>query len=204
MVFQWRPALAAALAQSAPEEARELVSRELKRARRVGLPRAVGIALRIAASLEAGSDAIDLLRESVTVLLGSAAVLELARSQTDLGAALRRLGHQVEARRPLREAYELATRCGAMPLVERARTELSMAGLRPRRLATTGVEALTPGELRAARLAAQGMSNRDIAQALFITTKTVKDHLGAAYRKLEIDSRQELSRAMAGRVAVNK
>ncbi len=204
MALQWRPALAAALAQSAPDEARELASRELKRARRVGLPRAIGIALRTAALLEPGSDAIDLLRESVTVLHGSPAVVELARSQTDLGAALRRLGHQVEARKPLREAYELAARCGAMPLVERARTELSMAGLRPRRPATTGIEALTPGELRAALLAAHGMSNRSIAEALFITTKTVKDHLGGAYRKLEIGSRRELARAMAAHVVSKK
>ncbi len=197
MVLQWRPALAAALAQSAPDEARELVSRELKRARRVGLPRAIGIALRTAALLETGSDAVDLLRESVNILCVSPAVLELARSQTELGGALRRLGHQMEARKPLREAYELAARCGAMPLVERARTELSMAGLRPRRPATTGIDALTPGELRAARLAARGMSNRNIAESLFITTKTVKDHLGGAYRKLGIGSRQELDRAMS-------
>jgi DNA-binding CsgD family transcriptional regulator len=204
MVLQWRPALAAALAQSAPDEARELISRELKRARRVGLPRAIGIALRTAALLEKGADAVDLLQESASVLCESPAVLELARSQTDLGAALRRLGHQVEARKPLREAYELAARCGAMPLVERARTELSMAGLRPRRPATTGIEALTPGELRAARLAAGGMSNRSIAESLFVTTKTVKDHLGGAYRKLGIASRQELHHAIAGHVVVTK
>jgi DNA-binding NarL/FixJ family response regulator len=59
------------------------------------------------------------------------------------------------------------------------------------------VDALTPGELRVARLAAQALGNRDIAQALFITTKTVSDHLSSAYRKLNISSRDELATAMA-------
>ncbi|MBO0683023.1 MAG: helix-turn-helix transcriptional regulator, partial [Candidatus Dormibacteraeota bacterium] len=62
-----------------------------------------------------------------------------------------------------------------------------------------GLDALTPAELRTARLAAEGRTNREIAQALFITAKTVGDHLGAAYGKLGINSRAELSEALRSR-----
>ncbi|HJT03138.1 MAG TPA: helix-turn-helix transcriptional regulator, partial [Pseudonocardiaceae bacterium] len=96
----------------------------------------------------------------------------------------------------LRRALDLAARCGATPLVERAREEALAAGARPRRPWASGVHALTPSELRVARLAAQAMSNREIAQALFITTKTVSDHLTSAYRKLNISSRDQLATAM--------
>lgn len=58
------------------------------------------------------------------------------------------------------------------------------------------MHALTPSELRVARLAAQAMSNRDIAQALFITTKTVSDHLTSAYRKLNINTRDQTTTAL--------
>ncbi|MGH3846362.1 MAG: response regulator transcription factor, partial [Pseudonocardiaceae bacterium] len=65
-----------------------------------------------------------------------------------------------------------------------------------------GVQALTPSELRVARLAAQAMGNRDIAQALFITTKTVSDHLSSTYRKLNISSRDQLSTAMTAHTSL--
>src|SRR5437763_16853982 len=90
----------------------------------------------------------------------------------------------------------LALRCGATPLAERAREEAVAAGARHRRPWTSGVHALTPSELRVARLAAQALGNREIAQSLFITTKTVSDHLTSAYRKLNISSRDQLVTAM--------
>ena len=122
--------------------------------------------------------------------------LELAYSLTEWGAALRRAGARTAAREPLRRALDLAARCGATPLAERAREEALAAGARPRRPWTSGVHALTPSELRVARLAAQALGNREIAQALFITTKTVSDHLTSAYRKLNISSREQLAAAM--------
>jgi DNA-binding NarL/FixJ family response regulator len=122
--------------------------------------------------------------------------LELAHSLTELGAALRRAGTSTAAREPLRRALDIADRCGATPLAARARDEALAAGARPRRPRTTGVHALTPSELRVARLAAQSLSNRDIAQALFITSKTVSDHLSSTYRKLNITSRDQLASAM--------
>jgi DNA-binding NarL/FixJ family response regulator len=192
----WRSTLALALAAEDPVEAWELAQTELQLARRAGLSRAIGIALRVCGILTGGQEGIELLDQSVTVLEASPARLELAHSLTELGAALRRAGARTAARHPLHRALDLAHRCGATPLAQRARDEALAAGARPRRPWASGVPALTPSELRVARLAAQGMANRDIAQALFITTKTVSDHLSSAYRKLNISSRDELTTAM--------
>lgn len=93
---------------------------------------------------------------------------------------------------------ELAAACGAEPLAERARTELNAAGGRARREALSGVESLTPSERRVAAMAAEGMTNREIAQALFVTPKTVEVHLSNAYRKLGIASRRQLAAVLPG------
>jgi DNA-binding NarL/FixJ family response regulator len=97
---------------------------------------------------------------------------------------------------PLRQGMEIAHRCGATALEERARTELEASGARPRSVVVSGVDSLTPSELRVAELAAQGMTNREIAQRLFVTMKTVETHLGHCYQKLDIAGRSELSSAL--------
>jgi DNA-binding CsgD family transcriptional regulator len=74
---------------------------------------------------------------------------------------------------------------------------LLATGARPRRIALSGVESLTPSERRVAEMAAEGGTNREIAQALFVTPKTVEVHLSSAYRKLSIRSRSQLSKALA-------
>ena len=121
---------------------------------------------------------------------------ELARSLVDLGSVQRRHGQRSESRDPLRRALELAHLSGARGLAERAREELAAAGSRPRSVFRTGVDSLTASELRTARLAAQGLGNVEIAQLLFVTRKTVEKHLGNAYTKLEIASREELPAAL--------
>lgn len=83
-----------------------------------------------------------------------------------------------------------------MPVAERAREELVAAGGRPRRTRLTGVGALTASELRVARCAADGRSNREIAQELFVSMKAVEKHLGSVYRKLAIEGRGELAAAL--------
>jgi len=125
------------------------------------------------------------------------APLEHARALVDLGAALRRVGRRVDAREPLREGIEIAGRLGAAALAQRAHTELVATGARPRRLALHGVGALTPSERRIGQLAADQLTNREIAQALFVTEKTVEMHLTNVYRKLEISTRTELPEALA-------
>ena len=131
------------------------------------------------------------------MLEGSPARLEQARALADLGAALRRAGRRVDAREPLRAALELAHACGATALEETARTELVASGAKPRRQALSGAESLTPSERRVATMAAEGLTNRDIAQSLFVTPKTVEVHLSSAYRKLGIGSRTQLAAALA-------
>lgn len=122
--------------------------------------------------------------------------LEHARALVDLGGALRRSNQRSTARDELARGQELAHHCGADALVDRAREELVAAGARPRRVALHGAQALTPSERRVAELVVDGLSNRDVAQALFVTTKTVETHLGSVYRKLAAGGRAELAAAL--------
>jgi DNA-binding CsgD family transcriptional regulator len=179
------------------DEARRLAWEELELARIWGAPRALGAALRAAGLVEGGQHGLALLEEAVEVLADSPAKLEHARARTELGAALRRSNRRAEAREHLRHAVELAMICGAAPLAARAETELLAAGARPRRTALSGLESLTPSERRVAKMAAEGPTNREIAQALFVTPKTVEVHLSSVYRKLGIRSRSQLSAALA-------
>jgi DNA-binding CsgD family transcriptional regulator len=123
-------------------------------------------------------------------------VLERARTLVELGAVMRRANQRVAGREPLLAGLDLADRCGAERLAERATAELRASGAKPRRRATTGPASLTSSEARVARMAADGMSNREIAQSLFVTAKTVENQLGAVYRKLGVGSRERLSSAL--------
>jgi ATP/maltotriose-dependent transcriptional regulator MalT len=192
----WRSALALAVAADDPAEARRLAGRELDDARRAGLPRPAGIALRTRGMLEGGERGRRDLREAAEMLAASGARLEHARALVELGAALRRANQRTAAREPLRTGLDLAYRCGATRLAQQARAELLAAGARPRRGALSGLEALTPSERRVAELAASGMSNPGIAQALFVTLNTVEGHLRHAYQKLSISSRGQLPGAL--------
>jgi DNA-binding CsgD family transcriptional regulator len=156
-----------------------------------------GLALRAMARAQGGEREIELLRESVQVLEGSTAALDLAGAQLDLGAALRRRGLRGEAREPLRRALDLAQRCGSRAVAERAHSELLASGARPRKLQLSGVESLTAGERRVADLAAEGLTNRQVAEALYLTQKTVEGHLGNTFRKLDISSRTQLADRLA-------
>ncbi|HYY79698.1 MAG TPA: LuxR C-terminal-related transcriptional regulator [Actinomycetes bacterium] len=179
-------------------EALPLAHEELELARQWGAPRTVGISLRALGLVQGGLEGQALLGEAAAVLEGAQAQVEHARALVDLGAAPRRGNRRGEAQAPLREGLELAYRAGAAGLVRRAQDELAAMGARPRRLVLTGVDALTPSERRVARMAAEGMSNKELAQALFVTVKAVEVHLSSAYRKLRISSRRELEATLAG------
>jgi DNA-binding CsgD family transcriptional regulator len=194
----WRSLKAQALDKlGRSDEAVALVEDELKDARRWGAPGTVGRTLLALAQLncEGGREHVE---EAVELLEGSSAKLVHAKALAALGTALRHERKPTEAREPLRRALELADTCGSPVLAERVRSELYAAGARPRTTALSGVEALTASERRVADLAAGGQTNRDIAQTLFVTPKTVEVHLSNAYRKLGIRSRRELSGALAG------
>jgi DNA-binding NarL/FixJ family response regulator len=157
----------------------------------------IGTLLRVQGVLAGGAEGVRILEEAVEVLGSSRAQLELARALVALGSALAGGARKTDARELLRRGLELAHRAGATGLEERARAELVSAGGRPRRVSLTGVEALTPSERRVADLAAGAMTNKAIAQELFVTPKTVEVHLSSVYRKLEIASRSELAAALA-------
>jgi DNA-binding NarL/FixJ family response regulator/TolA-binding protein len=193
----WRADAAALLAGlDRRDEALELAREELARCRAYGAAGPLGAVLRTLGPLEERDAALGLLEEAVEVLASSSARLEEALARLELGAALRRAGRRADARRSLREALDLAVRCGADAVAARAHEELVAAGARPRRDPIESRTNLTASELRVAHMAAKAMTNREIAQALFVTENTIQTHLRSAYRKLEIGSRTQLARAL--------
>jgi DNA-binding CsgD family transcriptional regulator len=174
------------------EEARDAAENELEVAKRWGTATPVGIALRTKALCGPTDEQAKLLREAVRVLEFSEAELELAHALVELGACLRRAGHQRESRVPLERGFQIAQRAGAEPLMLQASDELAALGRRPRRAVLSGVQSLTASERRIANMAAEGLSNPEIAQALFVTRKTVEFHLRGVYRKLDVQSRHHL------------
>ena len=180
------------------QEARELAYEELELSQRWGTARTIGISLRALGLVEGGRTGERLLREAVDVLAHSPARLEYARALVDLGAALRRGNSRSDARRLLRQGLELAHQCGATALVTLANEELAATGAHARTILLTGLDALTASERRVAHMAAEDLSNKEIAQALFVTVKTVEQHLGRVYRKLDISSRRQLGEALGG------
>lgn len=178
------------------DEAFEVLGRELEAAEAWGANGATGRVLRLRGEIarEAGREDLE---RAVELLEASPMRLELARALCALGSLIRLDRKPTEAREPLRRALEIAEVCEAAPLAAHARTELHATGARPRSSALSGPGALTPSERRVADLAASGETNKQIAQALFVTPKTVEVHLSNTYRKLEISSRRELAGALA-------
>src|SRR5262249_46032290 len=154
--------------------AAELAREEVELARTFEHDVVLGVALR---TLGAVSADLGIQEEAVAVLAGSEARVEHAVALVEFGAALRRSGQRREARDRLAEGMDLADRCGADAVAERAHAELLQAGARPRRRALSGADALTPSERRVADLAASGLTNKEIAQSLFVTLRTVEMHL---------------------------
>ena len=198
-IASWRTAAAAAhTATGHPEQAAALASEQLALARKTGAPVTLGIALRAYAAAAPADHPGVSLAEAVSLLEPTPARYELALTLADLGAHLRRTGQRGDARVPLRRALDLAQRTGAASLAEQARRELLATGARPRRTALTGPDALTSTERQVAGLAVSGLSNRQIAQHLFISQATVETHLRHTFRKLGITARTDLPAQLAG------
>ena len=199
----WRGASALALASlGRTGEGEELAREEVRLARAFGAPRALSAALRALAHVGVHADVegpLAHLEEAVALAGASEARLEHGRALLDLGTMLRRVGRRSDAGRALGEALELARTCGARLLEEQALEELEVAGTRVQRAALRGADALSPSERRVVALAIEGLSNRQIAEALFVTRKAVEWHLGNAYRKLDVRSRRELPAALGAK-----
>ena len=193
----WRSQAALALHQlGRTEEARALAREELALSRSWGAPRTVGISLRALGLVEGGQAGEQLLREAVEVLASrrpGSSMHALSSIWARCSAASNR---RSEARKLLRQGVELAHQCGATALVTRANEELAATGAHPRTVLLSGLDELTASERRVAQMAAEELSNKEIAQALFVTVKTVEQHLGRVYRKLDISSRRQLGAAL--------
>jgi DNA-binding CsgD family transcriptional regulator len=187
------------VARGEGDAALRLAREELELARAFGAPRALGAALRAAGVVMGGAEGEELLREGVDVLDGAGAAVESARAIVDLGALLRRANRRAEARDLLRDGLDIAHHAGAALVADQAEVELRATGAKPRRATLTGVEALTASERRVAELAAQGLTNREIAQALFVTARTVEGHLTHTFQKLDLSSRDDLPLALDAR-----
>jgi ATP/maltotriose-dependent transcriptional regulator MalT len=189
----WRSAAALAYAALGEREAAlEVAHEEVALARAFGGRRTLGVALRTAGVVTGGDEGEALLRESMRCFEQAGVALERGRALAELGALLRRGNRRREARALLAEALDIAHRAGAVLLAEHIETELRATGARPRRAMLRGVASLTASERRVAELAADGLTNREIAQALFVTMRTVEGHLTRVFAKLDVASRREL------------
>ncbi|MFE3259084.1 LuxR C-terminal-related transcriptional regulator [Nocardia sp. NPDC059091] len=194
----WRNDLAAAgLVSGQQRQVRNLVTRHLDLIGGAEQHHTGGVSLRLLAATSDPLRRVTLLRRSAALARSGGDELELATVLADLGNAYRALGESDRARPPLREAARLAESCGAEPLL--ARLQVDPVPAARETLVDTGFDALSPAERRVAELAALGQRNRDIAEALNITTSTVEQHLTRVYRKLAVARRSELRFALASR-----
>ncbi|MCW3013295.1 MAG: transcriptional regulator, LuxR family [Solirubrobacterales bacterium] len=177
--------------------ARERAERSCALAERSGSLNLRLASQRALAAGQTGEDAVQTLARAAELGDLGPPRLEHVSILVDLGTALRRVARPAAAREPLRRALDLAARGGLETLTRTARTELQVVGARPRRAALGGRDALTPSELRVAELVAAGMTNRQVAAALFVTVKAVEFHLGNIYRKLDVRGRESLASAMS-------
>jgi DNA-binding NarL/FixJ family response regulator len=176
------------------DRAAELAAEELRLARAFGVPRHIGLAQRVTASLaENSAVSRQLLAEAVGLLESSPARLELATTLEQQGALLLQDGENRAAGEILGRAAELAAQCHAEKLTQRLHTLLTRSGARVPGRGLSGVDAFTPSERQVAELASIGLTNRQIAERLFVSEKTVEAHLSRAYRKLGVHSRTQLT-----------
>jgi ATP/maltotriose-dependent transcriptional regulator MalT len=173
-------------------EAERLIEAELSQATAFGEQSAIGRALLALGSIREPKSAIEAFEAAAQVLENSQAALDRATALVEHGAALRRSGLRRDARAPLKYGLELAESCGATVLAAKALREAKVAGARPRRSALRGRDSLTARERQVCSLAAAGLSNKEIAEHLVVTAKTVEWHLNHSFLKLGVKSRTEL------------
>jgi DNA-binding CsgD family transcriptional regulator len=197
-ICDWRTTAALAhLGLGDDAAARSLLAQQLTLARAAGGPRVLGTALVAAARAEPhGSGRKAMLREAVATLEVADAPLALAHALLELGSELRHQRRAVDARAPLTRAEQIAAGCDAAPLCARAIDELAATGERRRRHHSSEFQDLTSSERRTATLAAEGLTNREIAQRLYVSVKTVETQLSSSFRKLQITSRKQLPAAL--------
>ncbi|MBY8884959.1 AAA family ATPase [Streptomyces sp. PTM05] len=187
----------AAVRLGCPERAAGPLAYFRRWAELTGQPWAEALALRCRALVAEADDEAQTSYERALALYGGDTggerPFERARTALLHGEWLRRGRRRTRARVPLREAIEVFERLGATPWAERARAELDATGESVPRGGAAGPAGLTPQESQIVRLAARGLSNRDIAAQLFLSPRTVGYHLYKAYPKLGVAARGELA-----------
>ncbi|MBL7258130.1 ATP-binding protein [Paractinoplanes lichenicola] len=158
----------------------------------------LALALRRRASFAPAREAEELLVQAMEACADTPRLPIRARVRASYGAALRRAGRLRAARAELAAALDLAERLGMTRLSGRVAADIRAAGGRPRRARVTGWAALTGSQAAVARLAAEGRTNREIAESLYVTIKTVETHLAAVYRKLAVPGRDHLRAQISG------
>jgi DNA-binding CsgD family transcriptional regulator len=175
------------------EQALAEAARELEIRREYGSPARLAEALRRYASFVPAREAVELLDESAALAELTPLRPLLARVLASYGVALQRAGQAQQARSVLTRAADLATEMGMQRVLRRVQEAQREAGARPRRARATGPTSLTESQAQVAAYAVEGLTNREIAERLFVTIKTVETHLMAVYRKLGIRTRDELA-----------
>lgn len=188
----WAEAACLLAGMNRADEAREITEYSAELAARWGTPRVLGLAVLADGMTTPGGAGVELITEAVRLLADSPARGEHAKAEYLLGRALLKTGDQRAAREHLRTAADLAQRCGALALAGTSRKLLVTAGGRMRKMSACPLDMLTAMERRVAGLAADGASNRSIAESLFVTVRTVETHLTSVYRKLGVSRRTEL------------
>jgi len=155
---------------------------------------ALGIEASRGALLRDDATAERLHREAIERLGRTRIRVELARAQLLYGEWLRRQGLRVDARSQLRTAYEALAAMGVGAFAERARRELAATGESVRKRTFETESELTPQESHIARLAAEGLTNPEIAAALYVSPRTVEWHLRKIFTKLGVTTRRQLRR----------
>jgi DNA-binding CsgD family transcriptional regulator len=169
-----------------------------ERAKPSGTNVALGISARAHALANTGRRAEELYREAVELLTATSAASDLARSHLVYGEWLRRENRRTDAREQLRAAHRQLSDIGAEAFAERARNELEATGERARRREVSTLTDLTPQERQVGTLAARGLTNKEIACELYISSRTVDYHLRKVFRKLGVDSRRQLAKSHLG------
>jgi DNA-binding CsgD family transcriptional regulator len=177
--------------------ARSLATESLAEARAVGSARVEANA-KMVLGMTGPPDERALAHEALGLFADLGAKAAEAWSAYALGTSCRLMGEKEQARDLLERAAELAERCGAVRAAAWSRRDLAAMGVKAsRRRPATGVAALTPSELRVVKIAAAGRTNKQVAQELYLTVKTVETHMAHAFQKLQISSRSELAAALA-------
>jgi DNA-binding CsgD family transcriptional regulator len=196
--FQWSAELVEAYVQCGrSHDAVPVVEALGEQAERTGRPIVAALGLRARGLISSEDTFSDLFIEALGLHRKAGRPFETARTQLCFGQRLRRHRSRAEARVQLRAAWQIFNSLGADCWAERTRAELLATGVRvPGRLATN-MDLLTPQELQVALTVKSGASNREAAERLFLSSKTIEYHLSHIYRKLGIDSRSELSHALS-------